>query len=74
MLVLTRKEGESIVIQDEILIKVIKVQGKQVRIGIEAPPAVHIYREEIKDAIAGALHKSAKQGSALRRLFHREVI
>ncbi len=47
MLVLTRKVGEAITIGDQIKIKVVEVKGNQIRIGIEAPDDVRIYREEI---------------------------
>jgi carbon storage regulator len=47
MLVLSRKLGEKIVIGDNILVTVVKVDRNQVRIGIEAPPDVLVYREEI---------------------------
>lgn len=47
MLVLTRKPGQSVYIGDEIKITLHGIRGNQVRIGIEAPPAVKIYREEI---------------------------
>jgi carbon storage regulator len=47
MLVLNRKIGERILIGDDITITVVKVQGKQVRIGIEAPSSVSIRRMEL---------------------------
>ena len=47
MLVLTRKIGESIMIDDEIKIQILNVKGRQIRIGIEAPESVLIFREEI---------------------------
>ena len=47
MLVLSRKIDESIIIGDNIRITVIRINSNQVRIGIEAPPKVEIYREEI---------------------------
>jgi carbon storage regulator len=47
MLVLNRKIGEQIVIGDDIVVTVVKVQGKQVRIGIEAPLSVSIRRKEL---------------------------
>ena len=47
MLVLSRKEGESIMIDDDIEIHVIKVQGLRVRIGIKAPLHNRIVRQEI---------------------------
>lgn len=47
MLVLTRKKGESIVIGDDIRVYVIDIKGKQVRLGISAPPEASIHREEV---------------------------
>jgi carbon storage regulator len=51
MLVLTRKAGESIVIGDNIVIKVISTEGDQVKIGIEAPRHVEIHRQEVYEMI-----------------------
>ncbi|MGE7272708.1 carbon storage regulator CsrA [Brevibacillus panacihumi] len=51
MLVLSRKKNESIMIGDTIEIKIISVEGDQVRIGIEAPRKLDVYRKEIYDAI-----------------------
>lgn len=48
MLVLTRKLGESIVIAEDITVTVVRIKGNQVRIGIEAPKAVRILREEVR--------------------------
>ena len=47
MLVLSRKLGEAIAIGDKICITVIEVKGNQVRLGIEAPQDMRIYRQEI---------------------------
>ena len=47
MLVLTRKAGEAIAIGDQISIKVLEVKGTHIRVGIEAPAGIRIYREEI---------------------------
>lgn len=47
MLILTRKLGESIAIGDDIKIHLLELKGKQIRIGIEAPPHVAVHREEI---------------------------
>lgn len=47
MLSITRRVGERIVIGDDIVLHVQEVSGSTVRLGIEAPPAVKIYREEI---------------------------
>ncbi len=51
MLVLTRKLGESIAIDDHIKIRIVQIKGKQVRIGIEAPMDTKIHREEVYQAI-----------------------
>ena len=47
MLILNRKVGERIVIGDGIVVTVVAVHGQQVRVGIEAPASVRIWREEI---------------------------
>lgn len=51
MLVLTRKLGESIAIDDDIKIVVVSIKGRQVRLGIEAPRETKIHREEVYIAI-----------------------
>ena len=47
MLVLTRKPGQSVYIGDDIKITLKEIKGNQVRLGIEAPGSVRIFREEI---------------------------
>lgn len=49
MLVLSRKEGERLIIDGGIVVTVLRVAGGGVRLGLEAPPAVRIRREEIID-------------------------
>jgi len=51
MLVLTRKLGESIAIDDHIKIMVVQIKGKQVRLGIQAPKETKIHRQEVYEAI-----------------------
>ncbi|GAA0484827.1 carbon storage regulator CsrA [Salinibacillus aidingensis] len=51
MLVLTRKIGESIQIGDDITIKVVGVDGDQIKLGIDAPKHVDIHRQEIYQMI-----------------------
>jgi carbon storage regulator len=51
MLVLTRKPKQQIMIGDDVVIHVVEVQGDNVRIAIEAPRSVKIYRGEIYRAI-----------------------
>lgn len=62
MLILTRRAGESLHIGDNVKITVFSIQGKQVKIGIEVPETMAVYREEvylrIKEENAGALAAS----------------
>jgi carbon storage regulator len=51
MLILTRKIGETIIIGDDVAIKILGVKGTQVRIGINAPPAVTVHRQEVHERI-----------------------
>jgi carbon storage regulator len=55
MLVLSRKEGEAIVIGDEIEITVSSVFGKKVRLAISAPDDVVIMRREVLERLGGCL-------------------
>jgi carbon storage regulator len=50
VLVLTRKIGERILIGDGIVVEVAAVQGRSVRLGIEAPPGVVVLRQELVEA------------------------
>lgn len=63
MLVLTRKLGESIAIDDHIKIRVVQIKGKQVRLGIEAPKDTKIHREEVYLAIQEQNQKSSQISS-----------
>jgi carbon storage regulator len=51
MLVLSRKKGESIVIDDQIEVTVVAVDGDVIKLGIEAPKNISIHRKEIYLAI-----------------------
>ncbi len=58
MLVLTRKLGESIKINDDIKVTVVQIKGKQVRVGIDAPKTTKIHREEVYRAIQKQNHQA----------------
>jgi carbon storage regulator len=60
VLVLTRKVGESITIDDNIKIRVVQLKGKQVRLGIEAPKETKIHREEVYSSIQDENVSSSK--------------
>ena len=47
MLILTRKIGESLIIDDRIRVSVMGVKGNQVRLGVDAPKEIRVFREEI---------------------------
>lgn len=47
MLILSRKIGEGISIGDDIQIRILEINGGQVRVGIQAPPDITVHREEI---------------------------
>lgn len=51
MLALTRKKGQQIMIGDDIFINIVDIKGDNVRIAIEAPRHVKIYRSELYEAI-----------------------
>ncbi|WP_410512607.1 carbon storage regulator CsrA [Paenibacillus sp. BR2-3] len=59
MLVLSRKKGESIIIQDNIEITILSVDGDTVKVGISAPKHVDIFREEVYLSIKEANKESA---------------
>lgn len=59
MLVLTRKPKQQIMLNDDIVINIVEVQGDNVRIAIEAPRNVKIYRGEIYRAIQEENRKAA---------------
>jgi carbon storage regulator len=72
MLVLTRKEGEEVVIADPLhptkplgFVRVLSVKGDRVRIGVELPRSMGVHRREVFDIIASdAVEKTAARASA----------
>ena len=54
MLVLTRKQGEKILIGDDIVITVLDVRGDSIRLGVDAPRGISIQRAEILTAVTEA--------------------
>lgn len=65
MLVLSRKLNEKIVIDGGIVVTVVKIEGGQVRLGIEAPGHVKVYREEILKKNAGEASRPSLVGAGV---------
>jgi carbon storage regulator len=59
MLILTRKVGESIRINENVCITVMEVDGKNIKLGIEAPKEISIHREEVFRRIKEENQKAA---------------
>jgi carbon storage regulator len=64
MLILSRKVNEKIMIGDDISISIIEVRGDQVRLGVDAPRTVKVFRQEVFDAIK-AENKAAAESKAV---------
>ena len=62
MLVLTRRAGESLKIGDDIEVKVLSLDGDQVRIGLIAPKKIPIFRSEIYESIARQNRLASQSG------------
>jgi carbon storage regulator len=73
MLILSRKEGESIVIGDNITVKIVSAEKGVVKIGIEAPKEITILRSELVEAVGNANREAAVRvdDSLLNDLFSR---
>lgn len=60
MLIITRKPGEKIMLGDDVVVHVMEIVGNSVRVGIQAPRSLPIYREEIWDAVRKENQAAAK--------------
>lgn len=67
MLALTRKKGESLVINNNIEVTVLEIRGDQVKIGVSAPKEVSVYRKEVYLQIEQE-NKAAVSAEALEAL------
>jgi carbon storage regulator len=69
MLILSRKSGESIVIDGRIHVKIVRVEGEVVKIGIEAPVEVPVHRREVYEEIQRSNEQAlTRQNVALPKL------
>lgn len=60
MLVLSRKRDEAIMIGNDVVITIIEIRGDKVRLGIEAPKATPVHRQEVYEAIQRELGDNPK--------------
>jgi carbon storage regulator len=65
MLIITRRPGEKVMLGDDVVIEVIEVSGSSVRLGIDAPQSVPVYREEIWRAVRDENAAAAKADAEL---------
>jgi carbon storage regulator len=68
MLILTRKKDESIIINGNIQIQIISIEEGKVKIGIEAPKDIEIFRNEVFDKIQSSNVEAAQTKSGVRIL------
>lgn len=65
MLYLTRKIGDSVVINDTIEVTVVEVRGKSIKLGFDFPPDVSVLRRELYDKIQEENRAASKAGADL---------
>ena len=74
MLILTRKVEQAIVINRDVLVRVLSIDGERVKLGVDAPRSISVLREELLAEVAGenreAATSSASSADQLRRLRH----
>ncbi len=68
MLILSRKTNEKIMIGDDISVTIIEIRGDQVKIGVEAPKTVKVFRQEVFEAIQSENRAAAKTPVSLEGL------
>ncbi len=72
MLILSRKVGQSIVIGGNIVVKVVRVDGDQIKLGIQAPESVPVHREEVQRKADAGIPPGGS-ASSLRAMFGLET-
>ncbi|MDX6749332.1 carbon storage regulator [Geminicoccaceae bacterium 1502E] len=65
MLYLTRREGEAVIVNNEIEVRVLGVRGRTVRLGFRFPPDTTVLREELFEQIRRANEEAATAGRSL---------
>lgn len=75
MLALSRKQNESIVINNDIEITILEIRGDQVKVGVTAPKSIPVYRKEIYLQIQGSNKEAVDSGqnvAAVKELFKKQ--
>lgn len=68
MLILSRKVNEKIMIGEDISVTIIEIRGDQVKIGVEAPKSVKVFRQEVYEAIQNENRAAATSNADLGSL------
>jgi carbon storage regulator len=68
MLIVTRKPGEAVVINDNIEVVVVSIEGGQIRLGISAPSSVRIHRKELYERIQAANREAATHKQSIPQI------
>ena len=65
MLVLSRHRDESIMIGEDVVVTIVDIRGDKVRLGIDAPAAIPVHRQEVFDAIQREKKQNEKTGDSV---------
>ncbi|NLM53188.1 MAG: carbon storage regulator CsrA [Firmicutes bacterium] len=68
MLILVRKAGQNLVINDNIIVKILEVKKDQVKIGIVAPKEISVHRQEVFEMIKEANRNAAVKKAKLPKI------
>ncbi len=68
MLILSRKMNEKIMIGEDIVLSIIEIRGDQVKIGVDAPKSVKVFRQEVYEAIKNENRAAATSNTNLETL------
>lgn len=71
MLVLSRRKGESVIIGDNVTVTVVDVRGDQIRLGIDAPRSVKVYREEVYRQVVAENEAASRSVDAAAQMLRR---
>jgi len=73
VLVLSRRQGESIVIGGDVVVTIVEVRGGQVRVGIDAPRGIEVHREEVYREVVRENLEAVRSASQDPALLHQAV-